>query len=273
MAEAQWCFLGGGNMATAILRGFATLEGFTPPRVVDPLESIRERHTQEGRPVNASVDELSGVSRMVLAVKPQQFSAIKGSVRRALAPNALVVSIMVGIGSDVIEAAFPGTRVVRVMPNTPMAVGLGMSGIAPGSAATDEDMDAVEVLCGASGGVLRVRENQIDDVAAISGSGPAYFYRFCEVLVEHAMGVCGFTREEANLLVAKTAEGSIAYLNSHEGFPAARLRKEVTSPGGTTQAALAVFEAKDLDGLVEEGLRAAKSRAAELNALARETGD
>ena len=145
-----------------------------------------------------------------------------------------------------------------------------MSGVAAGAGATSADLDLVAEVFGASGGVLRVAENKIDDVAAISGSGPAYFFRFCELLVQAAEQECGFSKDEAVELVSHTARGAIAYLDAQEGYPAGRLRQEVTSPGGTTQAALGVFEHEDLEGMVSRALQAAKARAKELNDNANE---
>ncbi len=259
-------FIGGGNMATAMIQGLETLDACPTLRVCDPLDVVRQRHVQAGRVVVADVGELRQPSFVVLAIKPQMFPSVAPGLAAVIAPDALVVSVMAGISCGVIEAALPTARVVRVMPNTPMAVGRGMAGIAPGSRALAGDVDAAEALCAPSAEVLRVAESMLDAVTAVSGSGPAYFFRFCEVLMDAAQTQCGFSEDEARLLVSQTAQGSMAYLAAQDGFPAARLRAEVTSPGGTTAAALAVFDQGDLAGLARAALAAAVARAAELNA-------
>jgi pyrroline-5-carboxylate reductase len=249
-----------------MMQGLDSLPARPAVIVCDPNETARQKHALLGRPTCRDISDLAEVEVAVLAFKPQHFAGAAEALRQALRPDALVISIMVGVSCETIEAALPGARVVRVMPNTPMAVGLGMSGVAPGNTATDKDVDFAAAICAPSSKILRVSEAQIDDVAAVSGSGPAYFFCFCEALVDAAVTQCGFTREQAELLVAQTAKGAIAYLDAQEGFPAARLRKEVTSPGGTTQAALGVFAERDLAGMVKEALSAAQRRAAELRA-------
>jgi len=270
VTESTWFFLGGGNMATAIIRGFVGQIPGARVHVIEPRQEAREELAELGCSVSANIDELSDLERVVVAVKPQVFPTVVDSLANKMKPGGLVVSIMVGVDSTAIAKALPGTRIVRVMPNTPMMVGKGMSGIALCEGATENDYVSVSGLFGASGGVLQVPEAKIDDVAAISGSGPAYFFRFCEILVQQAVDVCGFDQADAERLVAHTAEGSIAYLMSQEGFPAATLRKQVTSPGGTTQAALESFSKSDWSGLIEKGLMAAKQRAAELQRIANE---
>ena len=262
-------FIGGGNMATAMILGLEALP--TPPRLVicDRSEDARDRHGARGCSTVAAITDLTDVEVAVLAFKPQHFAGAVDDLRESLAPNALVLSILVGVSTRTIEAALPGIRVVRVMPNTPMMVGEGMSGVAPGSRASASDVDVAVELASASGRVIRVGESQIDDVAAISGSGPAYFFRFCEVLVDVAMKECGFSEETARVLVGQTARGALTYLESQEGFPAARLRKEVTSPGGTTEAALSVLAERGFAEMMAEAIQRAKARAVELNEAAR----
>jgi len=272
MAGEHWCFLGGGNMASAIIGGFLAARSDATVQVVEPDGDKRAYFKSLGCECYSHINELENVDRLVIAVKPQMFPSVTDSLNAALSPGALVVSIMVGLDCSVLSAAIPKARWVRVMPNTPMMVGKGMSGIALGPGATNDDYESTAQLFGASGGVLRVEEEQIDRVAAISGSGPAYFFLFCEILQRQAIEVCGFDEEQAKTLVAHTAEGSIAYLLSQDGFPAAQLRKQVTSPGGTTQAAIGVMEGRDLNGIIGEALGAALSRADELNDLAKETG-
>ena len=259
-------FIGGGNMATAIIGGLERLETPPPIVVVDPSEAVRHRHEAAGRETLASIDQLRGASRVVLAFKPQHFMAAAPEVSRALADDAVLISLLVGTSAAKLESALPGGRIVRAMPNTPMMVGRGMTGIAAGTLATDQDLDLAAWLFEASGRVLRVEESRIDDIAAVSGSGPAYFFRFCEALLQAATEQCGFTQDEATLLVSETAAGAMAYLAAQEDFPVARLRQQVTSKGGTTEAALGVMNKADLNGLIASALAAAQARAKELNA-------
>ena len=256
-------------MASAMIEGLEGLEVPTKLMVVDPSEAARERHRAAGRPVAADLSGVHEARQVVLAFKPQHFLGAVPALEGALASDALIISIMAGIATETIGRALPGRRVVRVMPNTPMSVGWGMSGVAPGVNASDDDIAIAETICGASGAVLRVREDQIDAVTAISGSGPAYFFRFCEALMEAATERCGFTEKEAQLLVSQTAQGALNYAGAQEGFPVGRLREQVTSPGGTTQAALTAFREGQLGSLVGDAVDAAMRRAKELNADAK----
>lgn len=265
MKEHTLHFIGGGNMASAMIAGLDALEDSPTIVVCDPSESVRARHGSNGHKTLTGLAELRNAQILILAFKPQHFAAAVPDLQAALAPDALVVSIMAGISCQRIESALPNARVVRVMPNTPMAVNEGMSGVAGGSRATDSDVDIAAGICEPSGKVLRVDEDRMDAIAAVSGSGPAYFFRFCEVLVEAAKTTGGFSDAEARLLVSQTAKGAIAYLDSQDGFPAARLRQEVTSKGGTTFAALQVFDEGGLARLAQEAMSAAIARAKELD--------
>jgi pyrroline-5-carboxylate reductase len=144
-----------------------------------------------------------------------------------------------------------------------MAAGLGMVGIAPGPGADADTMDLAETVFAPSAKVLRCTEDRIDALTAVSGSGPAYCFLFAEAMMAGAQAL-GFSADEAQLLVGQTLRGSIAYLDGQEGYPAAQLRSQVTSPGGTTAAALSVFADADFTGLVERALVAARNRGQEL---------
>jgi len=156
-----------------------------------------------------------------------------------------------------------GARVVRAMPNTPLAIGQGMVGLCAGAHADAGDLALAEALFTPCAKVLRVTdEARMDAITAVSGSGPAYFFRLAEALVDAAMSM-GFTADEAQLLVGQTGAGAWEYL-LRSGFQAKRLREQVTSPGGTTAAALAVLEAADFTGLWTRALAAAEQRGREL---------
>lgn len=251
-------------MATAIIAGYEKRDRHRPVVVCDPSQEARERHAQAGRQTVERVESLSGAQTVIIGFKPQHFSAAAESLKQILGDSPLIVSMMVGISSESIEKALGPVRVVRIMPNTPMAVGRGMTAIAPGKYATEDDLALATEICGASGKVLQVTEARIDAVAAVSGSGPAYFFRFCESLMDAAVQTCGFSEEEAALLVSQTAMGAMEYVGQQKGFPVERLRREVTSKGGTTEAALNTFQEGELDGLVRKALQAALDRAQEL---------
>jgi pyrroline-5-carboxylate reductase len=259
-------FIGGGNMASAIIGGMEAGDRGWTIRVCDQQPAIRERHHAAGRIVLGTIaDTCTGSDVVVIAVKPQGIDPVLAELAPVLGPSTLVVSICAGITSARIEAALPtGTRVVRTMPNTPMMVGQGMVGISAGSTAGDSDCRQVELMFGSAAATMRIPEERMDALTAVSGSGPAYFFRFCEVLVEAAEEL-GFSRAEANLLVGQTASGAIAYLCDQGDFPAGRLRQQVTSPGGTTEAALRVMDDHDLAGMMRSALEAAYRRGQELS--------
>ncbi len=258
------CFIGAGNMGSAIIAGLRGLDPVPTITVCDPSPAIRERHAAAGLPV-AEDPQLAAASQLVLlAVKPQAVDQVLATLHPVLGPKHLVISILAGTTTARIEAGLqPGVRVVRSMPNTPMAIGRGMVAICPGQAASAQDLTTAEAVFSAAAAVLRVEEGQMDAVTAISGSGPAYLFRFAEAQLAAAQAL-GFDREQAALLVGQTIEGSIAYLRSQDGFPAALLREQVTSPGGTTAAALQVLEEAAFGELITRALTAARDRSIEL---------
>ena len=175
----------------------------------------------------------------------------------------MVVSLAVGTPLAALEAALPaGTQVVRAMPNTPVRVRRGVTGLARGTAVTDAGFAAVQELFGLLGEVVVLDDERIDRISTISGSGPAYVYLLLERFADAAVGL-GFDREDAERTVAATFSGALALL-SESGESPADLRRGVTSPNGTTAAAVAVFEERDLGGLIADALAGALRRADEL---------
>ena len=139
-------FLGGGNMATAIIQGLSRSAPDIKLVIADPSEAVRARHQASGLETHADIEECEHVQCIVLAVKPQYFPDTIKSLSQALHPNALIVSVMAGISTKTIESSFPDSRVIRTMPNTPMAVAQGMVGLARGQKATAQDMLPAELL-------------------------------------------------------------------------------------------------------------------------------
>lgn len=267
-APSSVTFIGGGNMATAMIEGLESLDEPPEQVICDPSPEVRERHRRAGRRVVATPSELDAPDVVVVAFKPQHLPGASLDLLEALPADTLVVSVLAGVSTATIESYLPGVRVVRVMPNTPMAIGEGMCGVAGGQTATEQDVELAASLCRPAGEVLIVPEDRIDAITAVSGSGPAYFFRFCEVLVKAAREELDFSDEEARLLVSQTARGAISYLSAEDDFPASRLRRAVTSPGGTTEAALNVLDDGGLADLATAALSAACTRAGELDAAA-----
>jgi pyrroline-5-carboxylate reductase len=183
----------------------------------------------------------------------------------AMSEQTLVVSIAAGISTAFIEKHLGGGkrwRVVRVMPNTPMLVGEGMSGIARGTIASDEDMATVRRLFESAGDVVEVTEDQMNAVTAMSGSGPAYFFLLVEQMI--AAGVdMGLSPQHARQLAAKTALGAAKMLVTSSDDPA-ELRRKVTSPGGTTHAAITHMQAQNVPQAIVDAIKAAERRGREL---------
>ncbi|MEO1235803.1 MAG: pyrroline-5-carboxylate reductase [Planctomycetota bacterium] len=259
--------IGAGNMAEAIVRG-AIDNGVLPPAKIAAADpSVERREVFEAMGVAAYADAAHVVTRseqIMLAVKPQVFPGLADAMRRIDRERQVVISIMAGVKSAAIEAAAGGsTRVVRVMPNTPLMVGAGMSAVAECGRSTADRSDAdlcVELLRGC-GEVVRVTEDDLDAVTAVSGSGPAYVFLLAEAMTQAAreMGL----GDGHGLLVKQTILGA-AKLMLESGDPPEELRRKVTSPGGTTQAAIASFQADGFEAVVRRALTAARDRSVEL---------
>ena len=267
MPETHLAFLGAGNMAEAIARGILSAGVLEATEMVacDVAEHRRTRF-RDDLGIEATAEAADAVDRaptVLVAVKPQQFDEALSPVAERFGPAKLVITICAGVTTVHAEAVLAaGTRVVRAMPNTPMLVGRGMAAIARGAAATEADLATAERLLGAAAEVLRVPEDLMDAVTAVSGSGPAYFFRLTELLAEAGVAV-GLADDDARRLARVTFEGA-ARLMAETGQTPAALREKVTSPGGTTEAALATLEAMDLKRTVAEAVRAARDRGREL---------
>jgi pyrroline-5-carboxylate reductase len=260
-------FIGGGNMANAMIGGLLQLSPRPRIMVSDPDAAKREALIAKGcQATSDNAAAIAGAQIVVLAIKPQVASQVVPGLGAAWKPNQILVSILAGTPMTKLAQWLPaGAHIVRAMPNTPLAIGQGMVGLCAGRAATAADLALTELLFAPCGKVLRVSdESRMDAITAVSGSGPAYFFRFAEALVAGAMTL-GFTRDEAVLLVGQTGAGSWEYL-LRCGFEATKLREQVTSPGGTTAAALNTLDAADFVGLVTRALQAAETRGKELAA-------
>ena len=260
MARLQ--VIGGGKMGEALLGGLVSRgwAGADELHVVEPDPVRRQAIAAAIGGVSVSTEPLYGVGA-VIAVKPDVVAAVLPGL--AGAATTPVLSIAAGVRIDAIEAGLPaGTPVVRAMPNTPALVGAGAAAIAAGSAAGPEDLEWARGILEAVGTVAVVAEVDLDAVTGLSGSGPAYVFRLAEAL--RAAGTAqGLEDAVADGLVRQTLLGA-AKLLAESGEDPGRLRENVTSPGGTTAAGLAVLDEADFMGLVDRVVEAATQRSREL---------
>jgi pyrroline-5-carboxylate reductase len=211
---------------------------------------------------NAS-EAARAASTILLAVKPQSMAECLSEVKAAVGPKHLVLSIAAGITTRFIEDRLQaGARVVRAMPNTPALVGAGATALCLGAHAAERDLHEAERIFSALGRVYRFDESLMDAVTAVSGSGPAYLFLFAECL-ERAAASCGLPAKEAADLVGQTLFGASKLLIESGEQPSV-LRAKVTSPGGTTEAAVATLNQRGFSELITEAVHNALNRAKEL---------
>ncbi len=258
-------FIGGGNMARAILGGL--IRAGRPAAsllVVEPDAAQRERLGSEFglQPLEGADSRLAAAGLVVWAVKPQLF-------REAAAPcamhvgGALQLSVMAGLRSDAVAAASGSDRVVRAMPNTPALIGRGIAGLYARPAVAPAERQQVEALLAPTGECLWVeRESDLDAVTALSGSGPAYVFYVIEAMVDAGVGL-GLDAAHARRLALATLAGATA-LAEASTEPPQRLREQVTSKGGTTDAAIRTLEARGVKAAFVAAIGAAQQRAVEL---------
>ena len=258
-------FIGGGNMASAIIGGL--IKQGTPAHrilVVEPFEEARQRlASQFDVRVLASADStLSEAGLVIWAVKPQTFKEAAHQTK-AFCAQALHLSVAAGIRSDSIAIWLGSDRVVRAMPNTPALVGLGQTGLFARAGVTAFDKKWIEQVIATTGALLWVKDEPLlDAVTAISGSGPAYVFFFIEAMVEAGVKM-GLTPEQATQLAIGTFEGA-SQLAKSATEPPSVLRERVTSKGGTTYAALTSMQEAHMGELFQTALQAAQQRAHEL---------
>ncbi len=259
-------FAGAGRMASAIVHGLLEKGHYRPDEVActcgdDPTgpalaEKTGIHYLADPAPV------LAGAETLLLACKPQQFDALNPDLVEA-ASGKLVLSILAGTPLKRLAGKFPEARnIVRTMPNTPGQIGAGITAFAPLKRFEGGERQRVEDILSALGRHLELPEEQLDAVTALSGSGPAYVFEFCAALREAGIKA-GLEPGTAGLLAGETVLGAAKLLAASGETPEA-LRDAVTSPGGTTAAALEVFAGADLRGLVERAVAAARDRSVEL---------
>jgi len=253
--------LGAGVMGETVVSGLvragrAPSDLLVSARRKERAEELRERYGVE---VVSNLDAAHKAGTLVLVVKPQDMPDLLDEIAPAVRPGQLVVSLAAGITTASIEARLPeGVAVVRVMPNTPALVDEGMAAISRGSHCDEEHMAEAEELLRATGKVIRVPEKQQDAVTAIAGSGPAYLFFVVEAMIEAGVHL-GLPRSTATELVVQTVVGSAKLLRETGEHPTV-LRERVTSPGGTTAAAIRELEDHKVRAAFLTAMAAARDR-------------
>ena len=271
MKNVKLAFIGGGNMASSLIGGLVT-DNFDPKQISVADSNDEQRENLAARySVSTSADNhatATGADVVILAVKPQQLKTVVEELAPTIQQHhSLVVSVAAGIRSKDINKWLGGkAAVVRAMPNTPALVQTGATALFSNANVSAEQKDLAESILRAAGLALWVDdESQMDAVTALSGSGPAYFFRIMEA-IESAGVELGLTKETAHLLTLQTALGAAKMaLESLE--PVATLRERVTSPGGTTEQGLKAMEEHNIDAVFSDVLKAARDRSEELAKL------
>jgi len=260
-------FIGSGNMATALVKGLIKSGLYHSDQLMasdKDEEQLRKISEQFGLKVYASNKDLVGeCQNVVLAVKPQSIREVLEGVKGEIKDVNLIISIAAGIPLKMIQSILDREiPLIRVMPNTPALIQKGVSALASGQHATTEHMDIAKTIFEAVGKTVIVPEEMMDAVTALSGSGPGYVFKVMECLVDAGERL-GLDKETSLILVMETVLGA-AHLASESEKSLSQLREMVTSPGGTTAAALAVFKEKGLESIIHEAVKAACLRGAEL---------
>ena len=259
-------FIGGGAMAEALIAGLTSSGTVKAEKIfVSDHKEMRCAELREKYDVQAQVGAESFADKvdvLILAVKPQAAAQAMSEIKKLVLNETITVSIVAGLTLAVLEEAFPKQAVVRVMPNTPLAVGAGMSALVAGSKADRAVMALVQSLFAAGGRALEVAESQMDAVTGLSGSGPAYAFLMIDALADGGVAA-GLKRSAAIELAAQTLLGAAKMVLATGNHPDV-LRDQVTSPAGTTIAGVRVLEEKGLRGALLDAVLAAADRSREL---------
>jgi pyrroline-5-carboxylate reductase len=262
-------FLGAGKMATALAKGFIHAKLATSKEIIasDPIDAALKYFTAEtgAKVTDSNVEIAKACEILILATKPDQIVSVLGEIHDYLKPRKtyLVISIAAGVTLSKLESALPpGAHAIRVMPNTPALIGESASAFAVGKNATADDSELAKKLLTAVGTVFQVKENLLDAVTGLSGSGPAYVYQFIEALSDGGVA-SGLPRDIATRLAAQTVVGAAQMVLQTGQHPGA-LKDQVTSPGGTTIEGLHELEKGKLRATVMNAVRAATEKAKKL---------
>jgi pyrroline-5-carboxylate reductase len=255
-------FIGGGNMAEAIIKGI-TSRGMKDILVSEPGEERREylSRNYDVETTGSNRELATACDIIILAVKPQVMDPVVQEIRESVTDEKTVVSIAAGITLDYLSSNFKTKKLVRVMPNTPSLVQKGMSVLSLCECFSEKDISVVREIFMSIGEVITLPEKYMNAVTAVSGSGPAFIALFIESMIEGGIKA-GLKPEDARSLAVQTAVGTAKLLAT--GIDPEKLREMVTSPGGTTAAGLATFNEKGLQDTVSSAIESARNRAEEL---------
>jgi pyrroline-5-carboxylate reductase len=265
--------LGAGSMARAILAGLLAphVSVAGPVRVTNRSAENAASFDNEPRvqawataaDSEANLKAVESAQIVLVAVKPAMVPDLLDEISPALADGAIVVSVAAGVTTATMEAHLPAhVSVIRTMPNTPSKIGLGVTGICAGTRSTPEQLELICSMFSTVGEVIVLPENKIDALGAISGSGPAYVFYVIEQLTKVAIEH-GFSADQAQRMVQGTFRGAVELL-AQSGEKPQELRRQVTSPKGSTERAIAVFDEADIKDILLKGVNAAIARSEEM---------
>ena len=263
-------FIGSGNMAEALIKGIIAAKVYPADNVLvsdirpERLEYLAREYSVQPTQNNTALTDSADV--VVLSVKPQNMNEVLNEIKGTLKKNVLVISIAAGVTTAKIAGTRGDVPIIRVMPNTPALVGEGASALFSKNASAESMAIALKLFNAVGKTVVVDTEDLIDAVTAVSGSGPAYFFLMMEEMIKTAEKL-GLDADTAKELVLQTAKGAalLAQQADGKGETPAELRRKVTSPGGTTEAALKVFAEKQFSQLVTVALTAARDRGRQLS--------
>ncbi|MEW6679778.1 MAG: pyrroline-5-carboxylate reductase [bacterium] len=257
--------IGAGNMGSAIIKGILKKGIFKPDEIIaSDIDKEKLKALEDELKIKTTQNNLEVfpfADGIILAIKPYHMGDLLEQIKPGVKGHH-IISIAAGIKTGFIEERLNNARVIRVMPNMPCLISCGISAIAKGKYADDSDVSFAKRIFFALGDVVEVDENLIDAVTALSGSGPAYIFVIIDALI--SVGVkMGLSREVSERLVLTTISGSVLMMKQTKKHPA-ELRDMVTSPGGTTMAAIEVMERENLSGIIWKAVLSAEKRAKEL---------
>ncbi|MFZ3129935.1 MAG: pyrroline-5-carboxylate reductase [Desulfosporosinus sp.] len=256
-------FIGGGNMAEAIIGGIKKTDRELQIRVNERIDERLQYLADKYGIIASGVQELAEKSAVVIiAVKPKDVLEALEKLENYLLKDKLIISIAAGIPLKLFYKNLPGVAVIRAMPNTSTAVLHSMTGLVRGENVTQEQAEAAQQIFAAIGRILWIPEEKMNALIALSGSGPAYYYLFTESLIQAGVQL-GLSEEEAELLACETLIGAGKMVTESQKTPG-ELREQVTSPNGTTFAALSVFKDDDLPQIVMKAAQACARRAEDM---------
>jgi len=269
MTDHTHLVVGAGKMGGALISGWITSKTLRPENLIildpHPGNNAQAAITAGAAHVKKASKKIKSATYVLLAIKPQSFGALATDIEKHLAKDAVVISIMAGTSLATLQDAFPGRSIIRAMPNTPASIGQGITAYTKGSAMRDDQVKMIEALLSAAGQVYHVpNEHLIDVVTAVSGSGPAYIFHMVEALEAAALHI-GLPADIAPAFARQTVIGAAGLL-AETDVSATKLRQNVTSPNGTTAAALDVLmDINGLPSLMRDAVQAALKRAKELS--------